>query len=251
MGDEHELGEWLADCPKDFVWAFEPGYEQLRALWLNACFTLPDPESPITQCPNPCRRYCLDLTVAERSRWLRSKKVRRHKNDFELTINKDFVRAFRNCRQSHISRDEGCWITESLVAGLDRCRQEAGQIRVYAVELWEKSSGKLAASIMSFSVGDIFHDYSMATFLRDDRSPGAILTKVLGYLLASSGYTLWYWGFKNPYMADFDASYGGAEMSNADFWVRWKAAKAADVGAFDLCSTLPVGTPLDLATVTL
>merc|ERR1712151_914633 len=104
---------------------------------------------------------------------------------------------------------------------------------------------------MGFSVGDIFHDYSMATAIRDDRSPGAILTKVLGYLLVSSGFSLWYWGFKNPYMAEYDASYGGMTVENADFWPRWKAAQAADIGTYDLTRSLPggPGSVLDLATL--
>lgn len=223
IGKEHDLGEWLAGCPGDIVWAFEPDFELLRALWLSACFTLPNPASPITQCPNPCSRYCLDLTRG--CPWLRCKKLRRHKADFTLTVNRDYKGTFAHCGRLHKEQGRGEWITPKLVEALDTCRLEAGEIKVYAVELWEKRSGKLAAAIMSFSVGDIFHDYSTATMLRDKRSPGAILTKVLGHLLTECGYTLWYWGFKNPYMAEYDERYGGLTLENRAFWPRWQAAR--------------------------
>ena len=29
--------------------------------------------------------------------------------------------------------------------------------------------------------------------------------KVVGHLLTEAGYTLWYWGYKNPYMAEYEA----------------------------------------------
>lgn len=257
VGPEHELDEWLADCPQDIVWAFQPNYDMLHKLWLNACFTLPSRGSPVTHCPNPVSRYCLELKGVGAA-WLKSKKVKRHKNDFTISINKDFAGTFRRCERLHSSRGQGNWITDELVEALDRCRREAGEIKVFAVEMWEKSSGELAAAIMSFSVGDIFHDYSMATLKRDSRSPGAILSKVLGHLLCQAGYSLWYWGFKNSYMADYDEVYGGVQLANREFWPRWKAAReAATAGAAapgracDLSTCFPggPGSSLDLATL--
>merc|ERR1719419_362883 len=47
IGQEHELGEWLAQSPESMLWTFRPDFAMLRKLWLNACFTLPDPNSPI------------------------------------------------------------------------------------------------------------------------------------------------------------------------------------------------------------
>ncbi|CAE7487322.1 unnamed protein product [Symbiodinium sp. CCMP2592] len=225
IGPEHELGEWLGQCPEPMVWCFHPDFALLRALWLNACFTLPEPRSPITQCPNPVSRYCLDLTKGQP--WLRSKKVRRHKHDFRLTVNADYQSSFEICQAMHMELHGSTWITPGLIQSLDKCRREDSQVKVYSIELWEKSSGKLAAVIMALSVGDIFHDYTTVTVIRDGRSPGSILTKVLGHLLTQAGFTLWYWGFKNPYMAEYDASYGGVELDNAEeFWPRWRRAMA-------------------------
>eukprot|EP00929_Paragymnodinium_shiwhaense_P048049 TRINITY_DN24353_c0_g1_i3.p1 TRINITY_DN24353_c0_g1~~TRINITY_DN24353_c0_g1_i3.p1 ORF type:complete len:395 (-),score=51.72 TRINITY_DN24353_c0_g1_i3:373-1557(-) len=249
VGSEHKLDSWLGECPDDFVWVFEPSFDLYCTLWLNACFTLPNSGSPLVQCPNPVNRYCLDLT--RDAPWLRSKKVKRHKNDFRLTVNSDYARTFKACEHTHRINGKGSWITPELVDALDRCRRQRSDIKVYAVELWEKSTGKLAAAIMSFSVGNIFHDYSTVTMLKDNRSAGAILTKVVGHLLKELGYTLWYWGFKNDYMAEYDERYGGMHISNKDFWQRWQAARegaAKSPDAMpDLAQRVPSGEGLDLA----
>lgn len=225
VGEEHELGQWLAESPEDTVWATTPSsYSLMHSLWLNACFTLPSPSSPLMQCPNPISRYCLDLTKG--ASWLRSKKVKRHKNDFYLTVNAQYLKTFNQVERSHTENGKGTWITPELVSALDRCRKENGAIKVYSIELWDKASDKLAAAIMALSVGDIFHDYTTCTFLRDDRSAGSVLTKVTGHLLAECGFTLWYWGFKNPYMAEYDARYGGIQLDNKEhFWPRWRQAR--------------------------
>eukprot|EP00931_Biecheleriopsis_adriatica_P124559 TRINITY_DN99700_c0_g1_i1.p1 TRINITY_DN99700_c0_g1~~TRINITY_DN99700_c0_g1_i1.p1 ORF type:complete len:397 (-),score=66.70 TRINITY_DN99700_c0_g1_i1:243-1433(-) len=236
VGPEHRLGQWLSESPEDTVWTLESGYDMMRTLWLNACFTLPNPQSPLMTCPNPISRYCLDLTKGQP--WLQSKKVRRHKKDFRLTLNADYRKTFQTCERTHTLDGKGTWITSELVDHLDRCRMENSALKIYSIELWEKRTGKLAAAIMALSLGDIFHDYTTATMLRDSRSPGAILTKVVGHLLREAGYTLWYWGFKNPYMAEYDGQYGGLTLDNQrEFWPRWKRAT-------DISSS---GEPCDLA----
>ena len=224
VGEEHQLGEWLSDCPEDIVWTTNPvSYRLLQSLWTNACFTLPSPAHPIVTCPNPISRYCLDLTKG--CPWLRSKKVRRHKDEFYLTVDANYVQTFLACEETHRLGGNGSWITRELVDALDRCRKENGDLKVYSIELWEKDGDKMAAAIMALSLGDIFHDYTTATMIRDARSPGAILTKVVGHLLAECGYTLWYWGFKNPYMAEYDGKFGGMQLDNKrEFWPKWRQA---------------------------
>lgn len=50
------------------------------------------------------------------------------------------------------------------------------------------------------------------------------ISQVVGHLLTEAGYTLWYWGYKNPYMEEYD-SYGGLLMNNKkEFWPRWQSA---------------------------
>ncbi|CAK9106178.1 unnamed protein product, partial [Durusdinium trenchii] len=242
VGPEHQLGSWLGSCPEDMVWTVKPSFELLRALWRNACFTLPSRGSPITQCPNPISRYCLDLTKGQP--WLRSKKVRRHKGDFRLTVNADYQQTFKHCERVHVETHRSTWITPDLIRSLDQCRQDNADLKVYSIELWEKSTGQLAAAIMALSIGDVFHDYTMATMIRDSRSAGAVLTKVVGQLLTEAGYTLWYWGYKNPYMAEYDGQYGGLLMNNEkDFWPRWRRAMdlASTPATPDLAQRVPAG----------
>merc|ERR1711959_865010 len=106
----------------------------MKALWLNACFTLPSPNNPIMTCPNPLLRYCLDLT--KEAPWLRAKKVKRHKNDFSLTVNAQYVETFNQCERTHTANGKGTWITRELVSALDQCRKEDGEMKVYSIELW-------------------------------------------------------------------------------------------------------------------
>jgi len=244
VGDEHELGPWLAEAPTDWLWTFNPSIPMLRRLWRHACFTLLDKNNPMVQCPNPRDRYCLKLQAGQR--WLKNKRVRRHKSDFFLTINKQFSETFQACAEYHAGTSGGTWITPDLILAMDRCRQEASdELRIWCIELWEKASGRLAACIMSLSVGCIFHDYTTATFVRDERSAGSLLARVLGLLLERSGYTLWYWGFKNSYMSEFDA-YGGAMIPNREFWNLWEEQLGKESPA-DLCRSIAPGQTLDLA----
>ena len=64
---------------------------------------------------------------------------------------------------------------------------------------------ELAAVTAGMSVGREFHDYSMLAFIRDKRNLGHVLTKSVGDLLAKCGFDLWYWGFKNGYMSQYDS----------------------------------------------
>jgi Leu/Phe-tRNA-protein transferase len=224
VGEEHTLGQWLSDSPEDMVWTAAPiSYDLMCSLWRNACFTLPNTHNPIVSCPNPVSRYCLDLK--QDIPWLRSKKVKRHKKDFSLSVNADYAGTFVACEHNHSENNRGRWITPELVTAMDRCRKEDGEVKMYSIELWEKETGKLAAAIMALSVGDVFHDYTTAAMIRDSRSAGAILTKVVGHLLHECGFTLWYWGFKNPYMAEYDQRYGGVLLDNkTQFWPKWRQA---------------------------
>jgi len=83
---------------------------------------------------------------------------------------------------------------------------------------------RLVAVVAGFGVGRVWHDFSMATLVRDRRSPGSLLTKAVGHLLAACGYDLWYWGCKIGYMAEYD-DYGGRDLGREEFWRRWGAAR--------------------------
>eukprot|EP00913_Durusdinium_trenchii_P012162 g11423.t1 len=151
VGPEHQLGSWLGSCPEDMVWTVKPSFELLRALWRNACFTLPSRGSPITQCPNPISRYCLDLTKGQP--WLRSKKVRRHKGDFRLTVNADYQQTFKHCERVHVETHRSTWITPDLIRSLDQCRQDNADLLSHRVKSQDRQA-KTAEIGLYEDVGD-------------------------------------------------------------------------------------------------
>merc|ERR1712154_419602 len=65
-------------------------------------------------------------------------------------------------------------------------------------------------------IGSILCDYTFMTLKRDNRSCGNILTKVIGHILQSCFYDIWYWGFRLEYMTDYD-KYGGKEIHRTEF----------------------------------
>ena len=67
---------------------------------------------------------------------------------------------------------------------------QATACRCTALSCGDKKTGELAACVFSLAVGCYFHDYTMSCFVRDKRSPGAILNKVVGALLEECGYHL-------------------------------------------------------------
>ena len=81
-------------------------------------------------------------------------------------------------------------------------------MRFVVFELWDRKDGQLAAANFAYVVGSVLHDYTFLTLKRDGRSCGSILTRVVGHIIESCGFDLWYWGFKLEYMKEYD-KYGG------------------------------------------
>jgi len=52
-------------------------------------------------------------------------------------------------------------------------------VHMYCFSLIEKASGQVAASTYGFSSGGIFEDYTMCTLIKDGRSCGSILNKLV------------------------------------------------------------------------
>merc|ERR1712216_1098562 len=98
------------------------------------------------QCPNPTSRYCLDLTKC--APWLRSKKVKRHKSDFCLTVNAQYETTFNECERTHTRNSKGTWITPDLVRALDRCRPLADLV-CSKIEGGSGTQGKLDLACLS------------------------------------------------------------------------------------------------------
>ena len=188
-----------------------------------------------------------------KNNWLAAKKVRRFltkikdnkQKAYKILVNEDIAETYDRIRAHHIKEDNGEWMNDTLKSyflKLRECNKSediAGErktdVRIYAIELWEydiiedaansknyKKSRPLAA-ILSLSSHNVFHDVSMATYVKDDRSYGMILTKIVGHVLQNvCGFHLWYWGFKNKYMDSFDSKYLTVHIPRSEFFFIWK-----------------------------
>lgn len=116
------------------------------------------------------------------------------------------------------------------------------KVHHHVFELWDATTGELLALTAGFGVGRAFHDYSMATLVKDKRSAGAVLSKTVAHLLSKCGYGLWYWGFKNPYMAAYDA-YGGRQLEREEFNDRWAKLREEEP-MMELCDAIAAGLAL-------
>jgi hypothetical protein len=194
LDPSHKLGEWLMDCEGDWFWILDQSYEFWVRLYQHALFTLPSEGTPVVSVINPEQRYCVDLTC--NVRWDKSKKLRRHRGKFFMSINRDFKQSIELAREYHLDFHESTWMTDSLVATLVRMTADtACAVQGAAFELWDRpdpeSAPRLCAVVLGFGCGSAWHDYTMATLVRDDRSSGALLTKAVGHLLHACGYKIW------------------------------------------------------------
>eukprot|EP00299_Pterocystis_sp_00344_P015403 c7688_g1_i3.p1 GENE.c7688_g1_i3~~c7688_g1_i3.p1 ORF type:complete len:361 (+),score=76.02 c7688_g1_i3:50-1132(+) len=224
---EHSLGKWLNDAPGNYIYTFWSPFNTPESrrffdrLFELALFILPHQNDPLIPVVHPIDRYCIDLTRP--TEWSRSKKVRRHKNEFYLTVSHDFETALRVTAQGH-GTTKGTWLTPEFIELLVQMHKDPNaHVRHHSFELRERSTHKLAAVTVGFSLGSAYHDYSTYTIIRDSRSCGNILSKVVGDTLTKCGYTIWYWGIKANYMKEYDEC-GGVELNRDKFWNVWSAA---------------------------
>lgn len=245
------LGDWLLDGHKDYFYALTgelSNQAYLAELLMHGLFVLPSERSPIASCPFPRRPFVLQLGGGEVScphsgassgcagkrvhAWARSKKVRRHANSFWLTVNKDFEGSLLKCMKYHEEKG-GTWITDALIKQLWALHNApSSRIRMWAFELWDRVTGELASASFGLSIGAFFHDFSMCTLIKDDRSCGAVITKVVGHILEQCGVRLWYWGLKCTYMKEYD-SFGFEEVTREFYYRGLRAAEQMTIHAPD------------------
>ena len=83
-----------------------------------------------------------------------------------------------------------------------------------------------------FTIGGVYQDYTMCTLMRDKRSCGSILTKVVGYILQEIGISIWYWGYKCEYMEEYCKHYGAKEIDRIEFYDIWQKEKDKTIKPF-------------------
>lgn len=166
--------------------------------------------------------------------------------DFDIVVDRDFGEAVIATKVYHETLHKGTWITSgfaSLLLLMHRLSRRSPPTassavgsatwvewpRLHSVEVRDKKTGALLACTLGFELGRAYHDFSMATLVRDKRVPwGHLATKATAALLVRSNCQLWYWGMKLGYMEAFDVEHhdlGGVNIPRQEFYRRWVAAR--------------------------
>jgi hypothetical protein len=130
----------------------------------------------------------------------------------------------------HLDRGAGNWLTPEIIQQLHDLSAATAQrggagVRLYCFSLVERASNRVAASTFGFSSGGIFEDYTMCTLIRDHRSCGSILNKLVGCILQQVGFSLWYWGYEVEYMKEYISHYGAKHVDRPEFYDVLEATK--------------------------
>jgi hypothetical protein len=178
---------------------------------LTFCF----PSGNVVILPNPVSRFCLDLRSPKE--WLRNKKIKKHIDDFAVVMKTSLRADLRIAKAYHESKNGSTWITDELIDSLQDISSSArDSVQCFSFSLVLKSSGQTAAACLGFACGAVYQDFTMCTPLRDHRSCGSMLSRIVCGILQQMGIQLWYWGYRMPYMEEY-ASYGAREFGRREF----------------------------------
>lgn len=155
--------------------------------------------------------------------WFRNNKLRKYLSQFDLVIKQDLTADLLKAAAYHSGNKDGTWLTKGFIAQLNDLANVAAsssdrRFQMYSFSLIEKESHEVTATTFGFASGGIFEDYTMATFKRDKRSCGAILNRLVGYLLQEAGFTLWYWGYEIGYMSEYCEHYHARNFLRPEFY---------------------------------
>lgn len=238
-----QLGNWLIGLNGNYAYAASLGKDFVTQLLQHGLFVLPG-DQQLFSCPFPIKPFVFKLQDLRQKRphgntWLSCKMLRRYGKEFELSCNNDFKEHLRRCGQYHAAKG-GTWISDRLISLLHEIHMDTDNpIRVYAFELWDKQTGKLAAASFGLAIGAFFHDFSMCCLMKDRRSAGAILTKAIGALLTECGVLLWYWGCKVPYMTEY-MKHGAEEISRLEYYTFLRRSMEQEMVS-DPCGAISAG----------
>eukprot|EP01060_Flectonema_neradi_P036894 TRINITY_DN726_c1_g1_i1.p1 TRINITY_DN726_c1_g1~~TRINITY_DN726_c1_g1_i1.p1 ORF type:complete len:365 (+),score=68.37 TRINITY_DN726_c1_g1_i1:33-1097(+) len=223
--------QWVHDVEDEYLWSRRELLEDkkfVRKLYREACFVLPSASSYMVVLPNPRKRYCIDLT--KNVKWDRDKRMRKSRlSRYRLTMDRHFKKSVKAIRDAHsfVHGPAATWLDDDLCNFLEEDHLKVDpvtKIQHHTFELWE--GDELLAVCAGFTSGAMWHDYTHAAVVRDERRAGTILTKTVGDLLSKCGYKLWYWGVcsqSTSYMSDYN-SYGGGEFPREEFVPLWRDA---------------------------
>mmetsp|Transcript_37257 Transcript_37257/g.107610 ORF Transcript_37257/g.107610 Transcript_37257/m.107610 type:complete len:301 (+) Transcript_37257:1-903(+) len=228
------FGEWLLGVRGNYAYAASVESVFFAELLRHGFFILPTEGTQIFSCPFPRKPYVFKLQepivrpgreqeLAPGTTWRRCKMLRRYGGQFQISCNSSLRAHLQLCNDYHEARS-GSWMSAQFIDAIMKIHEDSGNgIKVYGFELWEKSTGRLAAASFGLAIGTFFHDFSMCSLIKDRRSAGAILSKAIGALLTECGIQDWYWGCKSKYMADYEA-HGAREISRGEYYARLRSA---------------------------
>lgn len=237
------LGIWLLGLSGNYAFAASLGKDFVSQLLQHGIFVLPGNDQ-LFACPFPVTPFVFKLQDLQQkrsngSKWLSCKMLRRYSKEFELSCNHDFKAHLRCCGQYHAAKG-GTWINDRLISLLHEIHTDSNiPIRMYAFELWDKQTGKLAAASFGLAIGAFFHDFSMCCLIKDRRSAGSILSKAIGALLTECGVQLWYWGCKIPYMSEYE-KHGAEEIPRLEYYTMLRSAMLQEL-VMDPCTAISSG----------
>jgi Leu/Phe-tRNA-protein transferase len=157
-----------------------------------------------------------------------AKSTRKKSKAFRITLNQSFDRVVCECQRQH---GDVCWLYPKLVqafralhaapymAQQQQSSSSAGRVavdnrlipvRVHSIEVWNDSTGELAAGELGYTVGAIYT--SLTGFTRQD-SAGSVQLMALGRLLQQCGFAVWDLGMA----MDYKASLGCQDVPRTTF----------------------------------
>ena len=148
--------------------------------------------------------------------------ARKKAKRFRISVNQNFDDVVSGCRVQHGDR---CWLYPPLVEAFrtihsgsievripnsnranelpQRIAPTIVPIRLYSIEIWNSSSGKLVGGELGYTVGSI---YTSLTGFSLESSAGSVQLCALGKLLSKCGFTLWDLGMEMEYKNNLGAS---------------------------------------------
>ncbi|KAH8614228.1 putative Leucyl phenylalanyl tRNA protein transferase [Trypanosoma vivax] len=216
-----------AQC-KDYMYVVLPSFsmnELVFRLFYHSLFILPGCGAPcVCYIPNNVEgRYCIDLR-GKCQKWRKSKKLRRllSSGQYAVAVNRDAHDSLKLAQTYHSTMHGSTWLIDEFIDQLsEMSHAPQSGVRILCVELTDKGTGAVAAGCIGFSVGAVYHDFTMFTLNRTSLGVGTAITKVMGEALQECGYDLWCWGSRLSYMGYFESGYHARWLDKNEFFSRW------------------------------
>jgi Leu/Phe-tRNA-protein transferase len=155
-----------------------------------------------------------------------SKNVKKRAKNFRMTINQAFDQVIQGCHDQHGIG----WLYPPIVEAFRIIHEgstveefNSFPVRLYSIEVWNATTGKLAGGELGYAVGTMYT--SLTGFACED-SAGSVQLAALGQFLWSCGFELWDFGMK----LDYKSKLGAKDMSRDEFVAKVKELRGKSMG---------------------